>query len=63
MRLFAQSLAGEVRKWFRGLPTTSIQNFEAFERSFLAKWGDKKKPLQFLTQYNNMIRSPDETIQ
>ena len=28
MRLFAQSLAGEVRKWFRGLPTSSIQDFE-----------------------------------
>jgi hypothetical protein len=49
MRLFAQSLAGEVIKWFRALPTTSIQNFEAFETSFLAKWGDKKTPLQFLT--------------
>jgi hypothetical protein len=37
MRLFAQSLAGEVRKWFRSLPTTSIINFETFETSFLAK--------------------------
>jgi hypothetical protein len=62
MRLFAQSLAGEVRKWFRSLPTTSIQNFEAFETSFLAKWGDKKNPLQFLTHYNNMRRSHDETV-
>jgi hypothetical protein len=63
MRLFAQSLAGEVRKWFRALPTASILNFEAFETSFLAKWGDKKNPLQFLTQYNNMRRSPSETVQ
>jgi hypothetical protein len=63
MRLFAQSLAGEVRKWFRALPTASILNFEAFETSFLAKWGDKKNPLQLLTQYNNMRRSPDETVQ
>jgi hypothetical protein len=45
MRLFSQSLAGEVRKWFRALPLASIQNFEAFERIFLAKWGDKKNPL------------------
>jgi hypothetical protein len=63
MRLFAQSLAGEVKKWFRSLPSASILNFEAFEMSFLAKWGDKKKPLQFLTQYNNMRRSHDETMQ
>jgi hypothetical protein len=63
MRLFAQSLAGEVRKWFRALPTSSIINFEAFETNFLAKWGDKKTPLQLLTQYNNMRRSPNETVQ
>jgi hypothetical protein len=63
MRLFTQSLAGEVRKWFRALPPASITDFEAFETSFLAKWGDKKNPLQLLTQYNNMKRSPDETVQ
>jgi hypothetical protein len=63
MRLFSQSLAGEVRKWFRALPTTSIINCDAFETSFVAKWGDKKNPLQLLTQYNNMRRSPNETMQ
>jgi hypothetical protein len=63
MRLFTQSLARDVRKWFRALPVGSILNFEAFETSFLAKWGDKKNPLQLLTQYNNMKRSPDETMQ
>ena len=63
MSLFAQSLAGEVRKWFRTLPAASIINFESFETSFLSKWGDKKNPLQLLTQYNNMRRSPDEKKQ
>jgi hypothetical protein len=43
MRLFAQSLAGEVKKWFRALPAASILNFEAFETNFLAKWSDKKE--------------------
>ena len=62
MRLFAQSLAGEVRKWLRALPIASIVYFEAFETSFIAKWGDKKNPLQLLTQYNNMRRSPNETV-
>jgi hypothetical protein len=37
MRLFAQRLAGEERKWFRSLPATSILNFEFFETNFLAK--------------------------
>ena len=50
MILFAQSLAREVRKWFRALPTVSIIKFEAFETRFLAKWGDKKNPLHLLTQ-------------
>jgi hypothetical protein len=63
MRLFTQSLVGKVRKWFRALPAASIMQFEAFETSFLAKWDDKKNPLQLLTQYNNMKRSPHETMQ
>jgi hypothetical protein len=63
MRFFAQSLAGEVRKWCRALQATNIIDFEAFENSFLEKWGDKKNPLHLLTRYNNMRRSPDETVQ
>jgi hypothetical protein len=63
MRLFTQSLAGDVRKWFRALAPGSIADFAAFETLFLARWGDKKNPLQLLTHYNNMKRSPDETVQ
>jgi hypothetical protein len=63
MRLFAQSLSGDVRKWFKSLPPVSIWDFTAFERSFLNKWGDKKNPLQLLTQYNNMKKAPEETVQ
>jgi hypothetical protein len=60
--LFAQSLLGEVGKWFKYIPTTSIPNFATFETIFLAIWGDKKNPLQLLTQYNNVKRSPSETV-
>jgi hypothetical protein len=63
MRLFAQSLSGEVRKWFKALPAASILNFAAFETLFLAVWGDKKNPLQLLNQYNNIKRSSNETVQ
>jgi hypothetical protein len=35
--LFAQSLIGEVKEWFRGLPTGSIHNFQEFETIFLGK--------------------------
>jgi hypothetical protein len=63
MRLFAQSLSGEVRKWFKALLVASIPNFVDFETLFLAKWADKKNHLQLLTQYNNIKRSPNETVQ
>jgi len=58
MRLFAQSLSGEVRKWFKALQAMSILDSATFETSFLSKWGDKKNPLQLLTQYKNIKISP-----
>ena len=63
MRLFAQILSGDVRKWFKYILTTSIWDFITFERSFLNKWEDKKNPLQLLTQYNNMKKVLEETMQ
>ena len=42
MRLFAQRLSGEVKKWFRALPTCSILNSQHFEQIFLNKWEEKK---------------------
>jgi hypothetical protein len=62
MRLFTQSLVGDVRKWFRALAPGSVAYFTTFETLFLARWGDKKNPLQLLTQYNNMKRSPNEIV-
>jgi hypothetical protein len=49
MRLFTHSLSGEVRKWFKALLVGSIQDFAAFETSFITIWGDKKNPLHLLT--------------
>jgi len=42
MRVFVQSLDGEVRKWFRGLAPESIAGIEALDNAFLRQWGDKK---------------------
>lgn len=41
MRLFAQSLDGEVRKWFRALIVNSIRNILELDAIFLRKWGEK----------------------
>jgi hypothetical protein len=60
--LFTQSLLGEVRKWFKALPTTNIPNFLSFEITFLARWGDKNNSLQLLTQYNNLKITPSEAV-
>jgi hypothetical protein len=54
MILFAQSLLGEFIKWFKSLQAAFIPDFAAFETSFFSIWGDKKNPLQLLTQYNNI---------
>jgi hypothetical protein len=42
MRVFVQSLDGEVRKWFRGLTPRSIVGIEALDDVFLRHWGDNK---------------------
>ena len=41
MILFARSLKGEVKKWFRELTPRSIPNFCRFESLFLEKWEEK----------------------
>ena len=53
MRLFAQSLSGEEKRWFKNLHARSILNFESFQTLFLDRWEDKKSPLQVLSQYKN----------
>jgi hypothetical protein len=54
MRLFAQSLTGDVKKWFKALPAASIPDLVAFQRSFLDRWEVKKNPLQILSEYENI---------
>jgi hypothetical protein len=49
MRLFTQSLIGDVKKWFKYLPAASIPDLVAFQRSFLDRWEVKKNPLQILS--------------
>ena len=44
MILFAQSLSGETKKWFKSLPARSIPSYDEFETCFLDKWEDKKNP-------------------
>ena len=48
MRIFVQSLTGEVRTCFRALLANSVTEVRALYRSFLNRWEKKKDPLQIL---------------
>jgi hypothetical protein len=63
MRLFAQSLTGDAKKWYKGLRATSVLDLTAFQRSFLDRWEVKKNPLQILSEYESIKRNQGETVQ
>ena len=42
MRLFAQSLKGEEKKWFRALAPRSIPYLRRFKTIFFLKWEENK---------------------
>ena len=63
MRIFVQSLTGEVITWFRALPANSVTNLQARYRTFLNRWEKKKDPLQILSDFGKLKRGPNETVQ
>lgn len=63
MRIFVQSLIGEVRTWFRALLANNINDLEDLYRAFLNIWEKKKDPLQILLEYENLKRGTQETVQ
>lgn len=48
-RMFAHSLEGEARKWFRNLPNNSITYWGQLHEKFLKRWGVKKDNRDSLT--------------
>ena len=62
MKIFVQSLTGEVRTWFRALVANSIANPDALYQSFLDRWEKKKDPLHILSKYDTIKRGPQETV-
>jgi hypothetical protein len=49
MRIFVQSLDGDVKDWFKDLLPGSIDGIDALDDAFLRNWGDKKDPLYYIT--------------
>jgi hypothetical protein len=62
MRVFVQSLDGEVRKWFRGLAPGSIVGIEALDSSFLRQWGDRKDFMYYMTEFGSLKKMEGESF-
>ena len=62
MKIFVQSLTGDVRTWFRALAPNSILNPEALYQAFINRWEKKKDPLHILSEYDTIKRGPQETV-
>jgi hypothetical protein len=62
MRVFVQSLDGEVRKWFRGLPPRSIARIEALDSVFLRQWGDRKDYIYYMTEFGALKKMDGDSV-
>ena len=62
MKIFVQSLTGDVRPWIRALPANSIGDPEALYQTFLNRWEKKKDPLHILSEYDTIKRGPQEAV-
>jgi hypothetical protein len=60
-RLLVQPFEGQVRTWFRGLPTSSIRTYDELENSFLRQWGERKYHLYYLTEFVALRKKNSET--
>jgi hypothetical protein len=62
MRLFVQSLDGEVRKWFHDLPPTSITDIDELDESFIKQWGVRRDYMYYITDFGALKRKNGESI-
>ena len=62
MRIFMQSLDGDVRKWFREFPANSITIIEELRDLFMRQWGETKDHTYYITEFGALRRKKDETI-
>jgi hypothetical protein len=63
IRIFALSLQGKVKNWFRNLPAASIRNFHQFMQVFLDRWVIMGNIFLILEEYDHLKRKPGETVQ
>jgi len=54
MRLFVQSIKGNIRIWFRQLRENSIPSWNRLTNIFKNQWGVKKDPIYFVTKFEEL---------
>jgi hypothetical protein len=62
IRMFALSLGGRVKDWFKNLPAASIRNFQQFMQVFLDRWVIRVNVFLILEEYEHLKRKPGETV-
>jgi hypothetical protein len=62
IRMFALSLQGKVKNWFKNLPAASIRNFHQFMQVFLDRWVIMGNVFLILEEYDHLKRKPGETV-
>jgi len=63
IRLFALSLQGKVKSWFKTLLDVSISDLQQFVETFLFKWVVKQNHFLIIEEYNQLKTLLRETIQ
>jgi hypothetical protein len=63
IRIFALSLQGRAKEWFKSLSAASIPNLHQFVKIFLNKWEIKRNIFLILEEYDHLKRQPGETVQ
>ena len=63
MRMFVQSLDGDVRKWFRELPANSITIKEELQDLFMRQRGDTKDHTYYITEFGALRRKKMKLLQ
>ena len=63
IRMFASSLQGKIRNWFKDLLTASIINFHQFTQVFLDRWVVMGNEVLIIKEYNHLKRQSGEIVQ
>jgi hypothetical protein len=62
MRLFIWIMEGDIRKWFRGLPSTSIGTWKSIKLAFMRQWGEKRDRIYYLTEFGSSNKKANENV-